>query len=270
MNTNAPRSFEDTAPGPGPAPQAVPAHASHPGAVLYDARVRHVRTARQRYALDHRTYYWLVDLDALPSLPLPLRPLAGFDARDHFDGRGPTIRVGLERFLAGQGVDPSHGRVLMLTQARVLGYVFNPLTVYWCHDADGALRHVVAEVHNTYGERHAYLLGPEAARHATADKAFYVSPFFPVAGRYRMRLPVPGERLDLTVRLDLDGSPAFTATVKGRARPGTPRALVQAVLRHPLAPLAAALAIRFHGVRLYLRRLPVLPRPCHEPQEGMK
>ncbi|WP_424556239.1 DUF1365 domain-containing protein [Streptacidiphilus pinicola] len=237
---------------------------------LYDSRVRHVRTARQRYALDHRTYYWLVDLDALPRLPRLLRPLGGFRARDHYDGRGPTIRAALDRFLAGQDAAAPTGRVLMLTQARVLGYVFNPLTVYWCHDADGSLGHVVAEVHNTYGDRHAYLLGPEAARGATADKAFHVSPFLPVSGRYRMRLPVPDERLDLTVRLDLDGSRAFTATVKGTARPLTPRALAAAALRHPLAPLAGSLAIRFHGVRLRLRGLPVVPRPRHQPQEGMK
>jgi DUF1365 family protein len=176
----------------------------------------------------------------------------------------------LDRFLAGQGADPVRGRVLMLTQARVLGYVFNPLTVYWCHDADGALRHVVAEVHNTYGERHAYLLGPDAARRATADKAFYVSPFFPVAGRYAMRLPVPDERLHLTVHLDLDGARAFTATVQGTARPYTPRALALAALRRPLAPLKASAAIRIHGIRLYLNRLTVVPRPRHEPQEGMK
>ncbi|MEY9875258.1 DUF1365 family protein [Streptacidiphilus sp. MAP12-33] len=240
------------------------------GATLYESRVRHVRTARQRYALDHRTSYWLVDVDRLPRLPRALRPLAGFRARDHFDGRGPTLRAGLERFLAGQGVAPATGRVLMLAQARVLGYVFNPLSVYWCHDGEGTLRHVVAEVHNTYGERHAYLLGPEAARHAGADKAFYVSPFLPVAGRYRMRLPVPDGRLDLTVQLDVDGARALTATVRGVGRPYTARRLALASLRHPLAPLAASLAIRIHGIRLYLRKLPVVPRPDHQPQEGFQ
>ncbi|WP_042366131.1 DUF1365 domain-containing protein [Streptacidiphilus neutrinimicus] len=233
-----------------------------------------MRTARQRYTLDHRTYYWLVDLDRLPRVARPLRPVAGFSARDHFDGRGPTIRAALDRFLAARGAAAPDGRVLMLTQARVLGYVFNPLTVYWCHAADGSLACVVAEVHNTYGGRHAYLLGPEAAEGATAEKAFYVSPFFPVAGRYRMRLPVPGERLDLTVHLDLDAGRAFTATVKGTPRPATSAALAAAALRHPLAPLTAALAIRFHGIRLYLRGLPVVPRtgprPCHQPQEGTK
>ncbi|WP_042428993.1 DUF1365 domain-containing protein [Streptacidiphilus anmyonensis] len=229
-----------------------------------------MRTTRQRYRLDHRTYYWLVDVDRLPRVARPLRPLAGFSARDHFDGRGPTIRAALDRFLAGQGATVPDGRVLMLTQPRVLGYVFNPLTVYWCHDADGSLAQVVAEVHNTYGGRHAYLLGPDAAVGATAEKVFYVSPFLPVAGRYRMRLPVPGERLDLTVRLDLDGAPAFTATVHGTARPCTPWTLAASALRHPLAPLAGSLAIRFHGVRLRLRGLPVLPRPRHQPQEGLK
>ncbi|MFE2125697.1 MULTISPECIES: DUF1365 domain-containing protein [Streptomyces] len=240
-----------------------------PAAALYECLVVHTRTAPLRHDVRHRTYLWCVDLDRPPALPRALRPLARFDARDHFAGRAPTIRAGLEEFLASRDIDIAGGRVVMLAHARVLGFVFNPLSVYWCHDASGALVCVVAEVHNTYGQRHCYLLHPDAGGGARAEKRFYVSPFFPVEGHYRMRLPLPGERLDLTVHLDTEAGRPFTATVRGRARPATPRALLRAAARRPWSTVAVWAGIRFHGVRLLLRGLPVQPRPRHTPQKGM-
>lgn len=237
---------------------------------LYDCAIAHVRNSPLRHAFRFRTYLWLVDADRLPRLPLALRPLAGFRARDHFGGAAPTIRAGLDRFLAEQGAAPAEGRLLMLTHARVLGHVFNPLTLYWCHDRDGAPSHVVAEVHNTYGERHCYLLDPDDQGRATTAKELYVSPFFPVAGAYRMRVPEPGKRLSVTVHLELDGTRPFTATVRGRRRPATAAELLRAAVRHPWSTLAVSAGIRFHGVLLYLRGLPVRPRPTHHVQEGMR
>lgn len=136
--------------------------------------------------------------------------------------------------------------------------------------SDGRPLCVVAEVHNTYGERHCYLLRPDAGHRAFVDKEFYVSPFFPVDGGYRMRLPEPEERLELTVHLERDGACPFTATVRGERRPATARALLRAALAHPLSTLAVSAGIRFHGIRLFLRKLPVQPRPRHLPQEGVK
>ncbi|MFI1438585.1 DUF1365 domain-containing protein [Streptomyces fructofermentans] len=216
----------------------------------------------------HRTYMWLIDPERPPELPRAIRPLARFDPRDHFDGDQPSIRAGLDRFLAARGVDLAGGPVVMLTHARVLGHVFNPLTLYWCHTPDGEQVCVVAEVHNTYGERHAYLLRPDARGVARTGKEFYVSPFFPVDGAYRMRLPAPDGRLDLAVRLErADGRP-FTATVRGIRRDANPRSLLREALRHPWSTLAVSAAIRLHGIRLYLRGLPVQPRPGNRPQEN--
>ncbi|MGW1893916.1 DUF1365 domain-containing protein [Streptomyces sp. NPDC002004] len=243
---------------PGPPPGGLPRLPA-----LYPCTVSHVRTAPTRYALRHRTYMWLIDADRPPRLPRFVRPLARFDARDHFDGSAPSLRAAVDGYLAEHGVDLESGPVVMLTHARVLGYVFNPLTLYWCHGPDGALRCVVAEVHNTYGERHAYLLRPDEAGIAHVDKEFYVSPFFPVAGRYRMRLPLPGDRLGLAVRLEPPGGRPFTASVHGARREVTTRALLRLALRHPWSTVAVAAAIRRHGIRLYLRGLPVQPRPSH-------
>ncbi|MEW1564554.1 DUF1365 domain-containing protein [Streptomyces sp. NPDC093509] len=237
---------------------------------LYPCTVAHIRTAPRRYALRHRTYMWLTDPDRPPELPLLLRPLARFDARDHFDGDQPTIRAGLDRYLASHGIDLLGGDVLMLAHARVLGHVFNPLTLYWCHDPDGTQRCVVAEVHNTYGERHTYLLHPDGSDTARTRKEFYVSPFFPVDGAYRMRLPEPDNRLNLTVHLEREGTRPFTATVRGARRAATVGALLRQALRHPWSTIAVSAAIRLHGVRLYLRGLPVQPRTPRRTQENVK
>ncbi|MET7365029.1 DUF1365 domain-containing protein [Streptomyces sp. NPDC005566] len=237
---------------------------------LYPCAITHVRTAPRRYGLRHRSYLWLIDPDRPPRLPAALRPLARFDARDHFGGTAPTIRAGLERFLAARGTDLGDGTVTMLTQARVFGHVFNPLTVYWCHRPDGTPLCVVAEVHNTYGERHGYLLRPDATGRAVTGKEFYVSPFFPVDGDYRMRLPEPGAELNLTIHLERVDARPFTATVRGTRRPGTPAQLLRLFLRHPFSTVVVSAAIRLHGIRLFLRRLPVQPRPRHRAQEGMQ
>jgi uncharacterized protein len=242
--------------------------AQHPQ--LYEATVRHRRTRPIDRAFAHRVYYWLVDLDAPPVLPRWLRPFAGFHARDHLGDPRASIRRNVDAHLAARGVDLRGGRVLMLAHARVLGYVFNPLTVYWCHRPDGELECVLAEVHNTYGERHCYLLRPDATARARTAKAFYVSPFLAVAGDYRMVLPVPGKRLGISITLDQGGHTALVATLVGTRRPATPAALLRVLLRHPLAPQRTSALIRRHGVALWLRRLPVVRRPTHAPQEGVQ
>ncbi|GGW41177.1 DUF1365 domain-containing protein [Streptomyces lucensis JCM 4490] len=236
---------------------------------LYPCTVTHARTAPLRHVLRHRTYLWCVDPDHPPRLPRLLRPLARFEARDHFTGDRPTIRAGLDAFLAGHGVHLGGGRITMLTHARVLGHVFNPLTLYWCHGPDGRPVCVVAEVHNTYGGRHCYLLRPDEAGAARAGKEFHVSPFFPVDGHYRMRVPPPGDRLDLTVHLEREGGRPFTATVRGTRREATGSALLRLALRHPWSTLAVSAAIRLHGIRLYLRGLPVQPRPDQRTPENV-
>ncbi|WP_162834675.1 DUF1365 domain-containing protein [Amycolatopsis circi] len=229
---------------------------------LYDATVAHVRRADPPYSFAHRMYLWLTDLDHLPQLPRWLRPFARFDGRDHFSRDEPgDIRSKLDAWLAHRGVDLRGGRVTMLASARVLGYVFNPITVYWCHTPDGALACVVAEVHNTYGGRHAYLLQPgEDLGDLRADKAFYVSPFQETAGEYRMHLPRPDALLALTVVLHHDGDAALTATLRGVRRPVGIRTLARFLLGRPLQPQRVAALIRRHGFALWRRKAPLAAR----------
>ncbi|GLZ40259.1 DUF1365 domain-containing protein [Actinokineospora sp. NBRC 105648] len=238
-------------------------------AALYDATVRHARMERIDHSFSHPVYMWLVDLDEPPRLPWYLRPFARFESRDHLGDPALSIKDNLARWLAGQGIEVT-GQVLMLANARVLGHVFNPITVYWVHDADGAVRCVVAEVHNTYGERHCYLLRTDSEGRASTDKEFYVSPFLEMGGHYLMRMPRPGDRLSLTVTLRQDGKTPFTATLTGTRAPATPAAVARMVLRRPLMTQRVTALIRVHGIALWLRRIPVVRRPRHVRQEGVQ
>jgi DUF1365 family protein len=232
--------------------------------------VTHHRSERMRRVFRHGVYQWLVDLDALPEQPWYLKPFASFSAADHLGDPTLSIRTNVERYLSHNGirlVGPS--RIVMLANARVLGHVFDPLSVFWCLDADGAMVAVVAEVHNTYGERHVYLLRPDPSGVATADKAFHVSPFLDVSGRYEMRFELTPEVVSTTVILRKQGSVAFTATFRGHPTPATPAAVAGQLVRKPLMPQQVSALIRMHGFWLWLRRLPVLRRPRHQPQRGV-
>ena len=227
---------------------------------LYRTHVWHRRDAPVKHSIRHRGYCWYVDIDDLPQLPRWLRPFARFEARDHLDGHaGDSLRDRVDAVLAGHGVDAGRGRVTALLQARVLGYVFNPLSLYWGHDASGAVRHGIAEVHNTYGGRHAYVVNGDG-RLATLAKAFYVSPFNDVSGRYVITAPRPTETVEVTITLVRDDQPPFVATLRGNRLPASTAQLVRLQLVAPLAPLMGALAIRAHGIALWLRGVPVVPR----------
>lgn len=230
-------------------------------AARYRAVVTHLRRRPTRYRLRHRTGYWLVDVDDLPRPRWPLSLLARFDVADHLGDPEATIRANIEDFLRDNGIDPPLGAITMLCHARALGHVFNPLTVYWCHEPDGRLAAVVAEVHNTYRQRHRYLLRPDADGEFAADKVFHVSPFFPVEGRYRLRLPEPGRRLGLSIEYLIDDEPHFGAVVVGHRLAASGAGLLWDALRHPFDTWRTSAAIRWHGIRLYLRGLPIRPRP---------
>ena len=238
---------------------------------LYRTRITHLRRAPVHHYFEHRSYSWYVDVDRLPRLPRWLRPFARFDARDHFEGEpNDTLRERIDAFLADHGVDLRGGTVTALLQARVLGYVFNPLSLYWCHDADGVLRHVVAEVHNTYGGRHAYLLPPDSGQPAMVMKKLYVSPFNDVDGYYLVRAPRPDSQLNVTISLHRENQPAFVATMRGDRRRASIGEIIRLQLVAPLAPLMGALGIRVQGITLWLRRVPLVPRPAIVDKEADK
>jgi len=232
---------------------------------VYRTTIRHTRRQPFKRTFEHRSHTWLVDLDDLPDHG----PLGRFEGRDHLGDPSRSIRANLDAFLADHGLVAE--RVLLAAHPRAFGYCFNPISVFWCFAADGALAATVVEVHNTYGDRHAYLVHPDKRGRATTDKAMYVSPFHGTDGTYDLTVPVPGDRLHVAVALRTDDDGAvFTASLTGTRAPGgsTRRdARIQALRAAPAA-LRGSFLIRAHGTWLWARRLPVRPRPRHH-QEGV-
>jgi DUF1365 family protein len=229
---------------------------------LYPTVIRHARVRPLLHEFRYRHPMWLVDLDAMPSSWL-LGGVLSFEARDHIGSPDASIRQNIVDWVAARGLDVTGDRILMLTNARTFGYVFNPLTVFWClprsdDPADAQVDCVVAEVHNTYGGKHAYVVQPEAE----VDKEFYVSPFNPVDGSYQMRFTLPAEKVSVSIALRREGAVVFGANLTGRRKPATTAVVVRALLRHPMAALRVSALIRYQGVRLFLRGLPVVRRPA--------
>ncbi|ART67409.1 hypothetical protein BTO20_01295 [Mycobacterium dioxanotrophicus] len=225
-------------------------------------RIRHVRRRPIHHEFGYHSYSWLVDLDELPQLPGLLRPFAQFRSADHAGEPQCGLRANIDAYLAEHGISVPGGRVLMLANARVLGFVFNPLTLYWCHDRAGAVACVVAEVHNTYGGRHRYLVRTDPHGNAIVAKDFYVSPFNAVTGNYHLHVPEPDRQLHVAVHLrDPAGSTVFSATMTGAVHAADTATVLRALVAVPLAPLLVALRIRWQGVRLWARGLPVVTRP---------
>jgi predicted NAD/FAD-binding protein len=221
-----------------------------PATGMYDASIRHTRRRPFAKSFEHHAHTWLVDLDRLPDHG----PLGTFEARDHLGSPDRTLRQNLDAFLDEHGIDLTGGQVLMAANARAFGYCFNPISVFWCFDRDRVLAGVVVEVHNTYGGRHAYLVHPDEHGRARVDKRLYVSPFHGTDGWYDVHVPVPGDDLLVAVSLHTDDGATFSASLAGRRTTTSPRRAAPAALR-------GSLLIRAHGLALWLRRLPVRPRP---------
>jgi DUF1365 family protein len=186
----------------------------------------------------------LVDFDQLPQ-PRGFAPwFVRIRHADHVD-----IRSLLEE----RGITAT--RVVMLTGARTLGYAFNPITVFWCFDEAGTQCAVVAEVHNTYGDRHAYVLECDDTN---VSKAMYVSPFNGVDGTYRIKADLPGPTVGVTVILEREGEAPFVATLQGRRQPITRKSVILSVARYSGA--RTRLLIQWQGLRLWGRGLKVVPR----------
>jgi len=252
-------------------------------AAVVRARVTHQRTRPFAYAFEHRTTSWLVDArEPDAAFPRWLRPVVGIRAADHLGSTGDDLMDKVRHLLHERGLDWSAHTVRVLVNARTAGYVFNPLTTYFCFGRDGALEGILAEVHNTYGERHMYAFAAaEPSRSGqragaapsfvtgTVSKEMYVSPFFTVEGRYDVRARLTDDDVAVTITLTQDEQRVFTGAVHGRLAPATRRAVLRALLRDPFASQRVALLIRWHGIRLWLRRLPVVPRRPHQAPRGM-
>ena len=241
---------------------------------LYTGWVRHRRHHPRVHDFRYRLFLAYLDLDELDHLGRTVAPFSvnrwnlwSFFDRDHVDGRPGATSEKVRRLLAHHGIALDGGTIALLTQCRVLGYVFNPISLYYCHDAGGALAAVVAEVANTFGERHLYLLDGRraAAGGATARfrcaKQMYVSPFLAMDCTYDFALAPVGDRLSVVIAQHEGGRRVLDARLRGRRRPLTTRTVMDALLRYPFVTLKTITAIHVEAARLYLKGIPFLRHP---------
>jgi len=237
-------------------------------------RVWHRRLRPAEHEFSHATYFLMLPMRALRAQPSAalhrnrVGALSFFD-RDHGDGRDDAL-AWLDELLAGEGVVDAHGEVWLHTIPRVLGHTFKPVSFWYAHRADGTLAAVVAEVNNTFGERHCYLItGPSLRWGAemVATKVFHVSPFCAVEGRYRFRFLVRGESA-LSPRhtmacIDHDDTagPLLRTSVSGALEPLSRASARRALVSMPLMTLGIVARIHWHALRLAIKRVPFHAQP---------
>jgi DUF1365 family protein len=238
---------------------------------LYAGVVGHTRLRPRRHALRYRIFMLLLDLDELERLDGRLglfkvnRPgLISFHERDHADGAPGRLKAKIEASLQDAGL-PVGGPIRLLCMPRLLGFVFNPISVYFCHEPDGRLSAILYEVNNTFGERHSYLIAAPAQPRPVVEqgcgKRLFVSPFMSMDMAYRFRVIPPTD----DIRLLIDGSdaqgPLIVTSFIARRREMDDGTIIKAVLAHPLMTLMVVVGIHWEALKLFLKGVRLVPRP---------
>ena len=245
---------------------------------LYTGQVMHARLHPQRHRFAYRVVSLYLDLDERAALARRLRLLGfgrnrvfGFLERDHGPRDGSPLRPWIDARLAEAGIDLDGGPVRLLCFPRLWGYVFNPLTVWYCFHREGDLRAVLYEVSNTFGEHHHYLIptppghGDDGVIRQSCAKGFYVSPFLPETARYHFRLRVPDARLALAMEHRAADGTRLIAVHTGQRRPLSDANLLRAVVRHPLMTVKVIAGIHWEALRLWRKGARYHPRPAPPP-----
>lgn len=249
-----------------------------PESCLYRGVVMHRRLKPFGHRFTYRVFSLFVDLDDLPRLRSRwlahnrFAPLSLHD-RDHGPRDGGPLRPWIVEHLRARGIEIGAGRIFLHCFPRVLGYGFDPISTYWCYDEAHGLRAVLAEVKNTFGDQHAYLLpvahdraADEPVR-ADADKVLHVSPFMDMAMRYHFRLDEPGERLRLAIAQDAGAGTVMVATHAGERLALTGPNLAKMFFTIPLVTVKIIAAIHWQALRLWLKGARVRPYRPPPPRE---
>jgi DUF1365 family protein len=243
-------------------------------ASLYPGQVMHARMKPKVHRFTYGVFCLLIDLGRLDEADRQSRlfrvnraGLLAFRESDHGPADGSSLLVHVAGLLAPSGVNLAGGRVLLLCYPRLLGFVFNPIAVYFAYDAGGALRGIVYEVRNTFGEMHTYVAPiaegelSEAGVRQERDKLFYVSPFMDMPMRYRFRLRPPGESVAVRIlETDAEG-PILAATFHGERRQLTSAEVVKACVRWPFMTLKVVAGIHWEALKLWLKGVRLHTRP---------
>ena len=243
------------------------------GAVLYSLRVMHRRRVAPLYRFVYKIFSVLFDVDRLDELDVRLKLFShnrfnvlSFHDRDHGRGELGGLRRWAEMICATQGIELAGGRIRLLAQPRMFGWAFNPVSFWYCEHADVSLRAVIAEVRNTFGEKHSYLLS-SASQGADAsaglplpyavvlekEKCFHVSPLFDLVGRYHFKFGEPGEKLAVQLNETREGEPLIDTAMAGTARPFSDAELLRQVMRMPIQALKVLIGIHWQALKIWSR-----------------
>jgi uncharacterized protein len=248
-------------------------------AAIYFGRVMHQRLRPFRHRFVYRVFSVYLDIDKLDEIASGSRLFAhnrlnffSFHDRDHGRRDGSALRPWIDGELRRAGLDMTGGRVMLLCFPRLFGYVFNPLSVFYCFTASGQLGAVLYEVKNTFGEQHCYLLGVPP-RHSVSrwvdqevDKRFYVSPFIDMQATYRFRLSEPDNRLSLTIRERGPEGELLIAMQHGIRRPFSDAVLLRALVLYPLMTVKIIAGIHWQALQLWRRGEPVRAHTAAPPE----
>ena len=254
---------------------------NQPGALIGFGHVGHRRLRPVGNAFRYRTFFLMLPMRHLrargsDALAVNRPGWLSFHDRDHGDGRGAQqggALAWLDELLIGAGIKDATGEAWLQTYPRVLGHTFKPVSFWYCHTDQGALRAVVAEVNNTFGERHCYLLDrPAYGEELRADKVFHVSPFCTAAGRYRFRFlrSVQDGQERMVARVDHDDAdgPLIETHLSGTLQLADRRSLRHALLAYPALTLGVVARIHWQALRLWLKRIPFHSKPA-PPQQAV-
>ena len=240
---------------------------------LYTGHVAHNRPGKHR--LRYKLFMLALDLDELPGLARRLKLLTrnepgllAFYDRDHAARRDAPLRPQIEALVREAGISWDGARILLLTMPRMMNYVFNPLSVYFCLRRDGSVAALVHEVSNTFGERHAYVLAPAAVRDGrilqACDKEFFVSPFLEQEGRYEFCGLPPEHKVNVWFIVRRGEEAALAERRHRVAERADAPGILRAVAGNPLMSLKVIAAIHWEALQMWLKGIPYLGRPDAE------
>lgn len=228
---------------------------------FYVGKVLHRRLRPKRHALKHSCYWMLLDVDRIAEAADSMRLFSldrfnvlSFYSRDHGNGSETPLREQAEKLLKERGILPPGGPIRLFCMPRVLGYGFNPLSVFFCYDTAERLQAVIYEVHNTFGERHNYVFPVQEEakiyRHG-CDKDFYVSPFMDLELSYAFRVHAPDDKVAIGIETSDDQGIMLFAALSGQRREASDNSLMRLAVSQPLVTLKVIVAIHVHAAILW-------------------